>query len=338
MDIRKVASKYFNSKLPPKGKLYIWDYSGSDITEVIRNYRKFKGNVKAVICILSGNDDPLYFEFKRIFRNVPCQMATKDLVLMKYDLPSNKKHLYFNSMLNLACGLLGKIGIRPWLLGKKLKGDLYIGVDTRPSKVATFTLVDKIGNYIGEAKRPIDGLKIGKEIMKDAIIQLMMENLRILPRNRSVHLVIHRDGDVYASEEQGLMDAVFLLKQRKLEAKVTLVSIRETTPYRIFKYVAGILKPCPPSVFVKLSKHMGLLASVGMPLIKQGLARPLLVEIVRNDKSDYTLQRVIEEIYYLSFLHWEGVVKKLKMPITIKYADEYIIFAEKGIDIVGPPL
>jgi len=47
---------------------------------------------------------------------------------------------------------------------------------------------------------------------------------------------------------------------------------------------------------------------------------------------------VLSEIYSLSFMHWEGLVKKLKMPITIEYADEYSVFAERGIDIIGPPL
>ncbi len=338
LDLRKAAKRYLRTRLPPKNKLYLWEYSGNNTTEIRENYYKFKGNVKAVICILSSYDDPLYFEFKRMFQDVPCQMATKDLVLKKYDLSSDKMHLYFNSVLNLVCGLLGKMGVRPWLLGRELKGDLYIGVDTRPSKVATFTLVDNTGNYIGEAKRPIKGLKIEEDIMKDVITQLIMDNLRVSHRNRPLHLVVHRDGDVYASEEQGLEEAIKLLKQRKVNVSATLVSIREITPYRIFKYDSGSLAPCPPGVFVKLSKRIGLLASVGWPLIKQGLARPLLIEIVKNDRPDYTLWDVIKEIYYLSFLHWEGIVKKLKMPITVKYADEYAVFAEKGIDIVGPPL
>jgi len=337
LDLRKAAKKYLYIRLPPRNKLYFWDYSGNDTTEVRRNYSKFKGNVKGVICILSSDDDPLYFEFKRIFQDVPCQMATKDLVLRKYNLPSVKMHLYFNSVLNLVCGLLGKMGVRPWLLDEKLKGDLYIGVDTRPGKVATFTLVNNIGDYIDETRRSIRGSKVEEDTMRDVVVQLIMDNLKALPRGRSIHIIVHRDGDVYTSEEQGLESAIRLLRQRNLEASITLISVRETTPYRIFKY-DGNLAPCPSGVFIKLNERMGLLASVGWPLIKQGLARPLLIEVIRNDEPGYTLQEVVKEVYCLSFLHWEGVVKKLKMPITIKYADEYAVFAEKGIDIVGPPL
>jgi len=338
LDLSRAAEEYLSTRLPPVSKLYLWDYLGNDVAEVMSNYSEHGSYVKAVICILSSDSDPLYFEFKRMFQTVPCQMATKDLVLEKYDLPRDKMHQYRNSVLNLVCGLLGKMGVRPWLLGEKLKGDLYVGIDTRPGKVATFTLVDSRGDYIGEARRPISGAKVESARMRDAIAELIMKNLRLLPKGRRIHLVVHRDGDVYPSEERGLEEAISLLKQRKIEALLTLISIRETTPYRVFKYASGSLAPCPSGVFVKLSERMGLLASVGWPLIKQGLARPLLIEVVRNDRADYALRDVVREVYYLSYLHWEGVVKKLKMPITIKYADEYAIFAEEEIDIVGPPL
>ena len=294
--------------------------------------------MKAVLCILSSDDDPPYFEFKGLFQDVPRQMATKDLVLRKYDLPRDKMYLYFNSVLNLVCGLLGKMRVRPWLLSEELKRDLYVGVDTRPGKVATFTLINSIGDYISEARRAIRGSKMEKDVMRNTIIQLIMENSRILPRARPIHLVVHRDGDVYPSEEQGLEEAISSLRQRKLEVALTLVSIRESTPYRIFKCDNDDLAPCPSGVFVKLSRRMGLLASVGWPLIKQGLARPLLLEVIRNDRPGYDLQDIVREVYHLSFLHWEGIVKKLKIPITIKYADEYAVFAEKEIDIIGPPL
>jgi len=61
------------------------------------------------------------------------------------------------------------------------------------------------------------------------------------------------------------------------------VSIRKTTPYRIFEEQENTLVSCPSGVFAELGENMGLLASVGWPLIEQGMAKPLLIEIVRND-------------------------------------------------------
>jgi len=338
LDIRRIAKRYLHVILPPKKRLYLWEYSNGDTTEIRKNFSEYKNNVKAVLCILSSTNDPLYFEFKRVFQDVPCQMTTKDLVLKKYNLRDKEMHIYFSSILNLVCGLLGKMGIRPWILDKDLKGDLYIGIDTRPGKVATVSLINKKGNYINEISSPLKGSKIESNIMSDLIIHLIMKSLETLPKDRLIHLVIHRDGDVYQSEKSGIDNAMKLLKQRGLKVLVTLVSIKETTPYRIFKYGKGNLLPCPSGVLVKLDNRMGLLASVGWPMLKQGLAKPLLIEIISNDKTNYTLQDAIKEIYQLSFLHWEGIVKKLKMPITIKYADEYAIFSEREIDIVGPPL
>lgn len=338
LDVKKIAGTYFRTRLPPKDKLYLWDYSENDIKDIRENYYKFKGNIKGIITILSDEDDPLYFEFKRIFQDTPCQMTVKNLVLSKYDLPHDKIHLYYNSILNLTSGFLGKIGVRPWLLGKRLGEDLYMGIDTMPGKTATFVLIDNMGNFIGEARRPIKGSKIEKDVMKDSTIQFMMENLRNLPNKRSVHLVIHRDGDIYPAERQGLLEAIESLKQRGFKIILTLVSIKKYTPYRIFKRKNNEISAPSSGVYVKLDENLGLLTSVGWPLIKQGLPKPLLIEIDENDKFGYTLKKVIEDIYYLSFIHWGGVIKKIKMPVTIKYADEYAVFAEKGIDIIGPPL
>lgn len=146
--------------------------------------------------------------------------------------------------------------------------------------------------------------------------------------------MIHRDGDVYYSEELGLESAKKSLEDRGINVQFTLVSIRET--YRIFEERENRLASCPSGVFAELRENMGLLASVGWPLIKQGMAKPLLIEIIRNDREDYTLHDAISEVYYLSFMHQNCITKKLRMPI--KYADEYAVFAERDIDITGPPL
>ena len=36
--------------------------------------------------------------------------------------------------------------------------------------------------------------------MRDAVVQLIMNDLGALPRDCSIHLVVHGDGDVYPSE------------------------------------------------------------------------------------------------------------------------------------------
>jgi len=337
-DVSRLSKKYFRASLPRWNRVYLWEYTGNDTTEVYENYNKFRDLVRAVICILRYKDDELYFEFKDAFQDKPCQMSTKDLILKKYDLPEGKKHVYFNSVLNLACGLLGKMGARPWLLARKMKGDLYLGIDTKPGKIVTFVLVNANGDYVAEARYPIKKLKVDEEIVRAAIVKLVLSNLKLLPKDREAHIVIHRDGDFYESEKRGVELAKKALKEKSLSLTFTLISIKESIPYRIFYEKNNKKFPCVPGSFVELSDDIGVLASVGWPLIKQGLAQPLLIEIVRNERSEYSLNDALSEIYSLSFLHWEGIVKKLKMPITIEYADEYSVFAERGIDIIGPPL
>jgi len=337
-DIRSLARKYLGAYLPRQNRVYVWEYSEGDIVSIHENYNRFKDLIRAVICILPKEDDPLYFEFKELFSEKPCQMATSDLVLKKYSLPTERQHIYLNSILNLACGLLGKMGMRPWLLAKEMKGDLYIGIDTKPGKVAIFTLIDSKGDYIDEVYRSIRGSKIDEETIKDVIMKLLLDSRKLLPKEKPAHIVIHRDGEVHYSEELGLKSAKKSLEDRGIKVQFTLVSIRETTPYRIFEEQEDKLASCPSGVFAELRENMGLLACVGWPLIEQGMAKPLLIEIIRNDREDYTLHDAISEVYYLSFMHWNCITKKLRMPITIKYADEYAVFAEMDIDITGPPL
>ena len=338
MDVSRLSKTYFRASLPRWNRVYLWEYTGNDTTEVYKNYNEFRDLVRAVICILRYKDDELYFEFKDAFQDKPCQMGTKDLILKKYDLPEEKRHIYFNSVLNLACGLLGKMGARPWLLARKMKGDLYLGIDTKPGKIVTFVLVNANGDYVVEARYPIKKLKVDGEIVRDAIVKLVLSNLKLLPRDREGHIVIHRDGDFYESEKRGVELAKKALKEKNLSLTFSLISIKESTPYRIFYEKNNKKFSCAPGSFVELSDNIGVLASVGWPLIKQGLAQPLLIEIVRNERGDYSLNDALNEVYSLSFLHWEGIVKKLKMPITIEYADEYSVFAERGIDVIGPPL
>ena len=338
-DVKMIAKRFLRVKLPPVTRTYIWEYSGDDIIEVLENYDAFKDNIRAVLCILRNDEDPLYFEFKKVFGEKACQMGTKDLVLMKYDLPGSKRHVYRNSVLGFTCGLLGKMGTRPWLLNERLSGDFYIGIDSRPGKVAVFTLIDHYGDYIDEVWRPINGAKIDEDTIKDAIIHLLMKKRKLLSKDRPIHVVIHRDGDIYYDEMNGISNACNILGKRGINIHLTIVSIKESIPHRIFqKFDNDMILSCNPGVFLKLNEQSGVLASTGYPLIEQGVARPLLIEVVRNDCEDYPLNKIAKEIYYLSFLHWEGIIKKVKMPITIRYADKFAVFAEKDIDVVGPPL
>jgi len=215
MDVSSLSKTYFRASLPRWNRVYLWEYAGNDTTDVYNNYNEFKDLVRAVLCILRHEDDELYFEFKDVFQDKPCQMGTKDLILKKYDLPKGKKHVYFNSVLNLVCGLLGKMGARPWLLARKMKGDLYIGIDTKPSKIVTFVLVDANGDYVAEARYPIKKLKVDETVVKDAIVKLVLSNLKLLPKNRKAHIVIHRDGDFYESEKRGVELARKSLKEKK---------------------------------------------------------------------------------------------------------------------------
>ena len=81
--------------------------------------------------------------------------------------------------------------------------------------------------------------------------------------------------------------------------------------------------------------RFGIIATTGSPLLKQGIARPILVEVVEGKAE---IDKVLVDIYYLSFMHWGSVLTKMKLPATIKYADDLASFAEMGIKTSTPPL
>jgi len=91
--------------------------------------------VLAAIVVLRRDDDEFYRFFKNLFKDKFSQMATVKLIQLKEHLPREKLHRYRNTVVNLVSGLLGKLGLRPWLLEEPLKAKMYVGIDLMPGKL-----------------------------------------------------------------------------------------------------------------------------------------------------------------------------------------------------------
>ena len=88
-----------------------------------------------------------------------------------------------------------------------------------------------------------------------------------------------------------------------------------------------------------LGEKHGVLASSGYPLIKNRLAKPLLIELVEISPIDwYNIHDALQDCYKLSFMHWATLTQKTKFPAPIKYADDLSYLISKGIKIIGLPL
>jgi len=331
--IRKEASQTFGVKLPPR--TYYWQYEDT-IENVRQNYEEYKKHIAGVLVILrTAKKDQLYVPFKNMFSDVATQMASLDIMRL-YRKP--RKDIYWNAIRNLTSGLLTKMGARLWLLKDQLIADLYIGIDTMPGTVAVLAAVSPKGDYIAEVWDLIKGRKIPEDKMESMIEKLITKVSQKgfeLPSEPTI--VYHRDGDLYPSECRGIINV-----EERHKVRAVAISIKKTVPYRIYQEMApsGTLEACWIGTYAKLDDRLALVSGSGRPLLRQGIARPLLVELVYRRMEDYTVEKAAKEIYTLSFTHWATIVTKIKEPVTIRYADDFAYLVHTGVreEIVGPPL
>ena len=332
-DVRHIALKYFKKKLPKYH--FLWGYR-DDASLVIRNYERFKNKVLAILGILRSKDDDLYFLFKDAFKDKPSQMATIKLVRSKEKLEKKDIHKYWNAIINLVSGLLGKLGLRPWLLGDKLDADFYIGLDVAPNKVAVFTLMDRFGNYLGETWITVDRLKVSENDVSESLQRLLVKYALASKNGKKLSLVFMKDGDVYQSERAGILNFIDKIKDK--EILYAIVSVKKNVPYRIYKLINQREEFPDIGSYIILDNKYAILASTGHPILKR-LAKPILIEyITSGTKEWYSVKKAIKDVYALSYMHWASLTQKIKLPAPIKYADDFSTYTSRGIHFTGPPL
>ena len=165
-DIVLASKKVFKISLPNDS--FLWGYR-DDPSIIIRNYGRFKNRVLAAIVVLRRDDDEFYRFFKNLFKDKVSQMATVKLIQLKEHLPREKSHRYRNTIVNLVSGLLGKLGLRPWLLEEPLKAKMYVGIDLMPGKTAVLTLMNERGNYVGDEWMTLKGSRISLDDMYNSL-------------------------------------------------------------------------------------------------------------------------------------------------------------------------
>jgi argonaute-like protein implicated in RNA metabolism and viral defense len=153
-------------------------------------------------------------------------------------------------------------------------------------------------------------------------------------------MVFHRDGEFTGKEIQGveLVQSELIKNGTMTEnSTITCVNVKKTVPYRLYEVLKDQQRGCRIGSYLILNTHSGIIATSGAPLLRQGTARPMLIELVAPfDKAD--IRTVIQDIYHLSFMHWGSILLKMKLPATLRYADALTPFALRNIRITGVPL
>ena len=329
-DCKAVSKEFFRTYLPDKPTQY--NYPDFDVR---KEYESFKNNIDAVLSVIQYEGDTnQYLNFKEWF-DKPNQVLTQRVINERYQARGGR---YQNLLLNVCAGLLGKMGGRPWVLEKKLSADFYIGLDVggdKNARVACYTFFDGYGNYVREEWRPQRAEEINPQELKRIVVNALSAY-----GNPVNSVVFHRDGQFTDGELRGMDDIKSeLLRNGSMtnDGKITCINVKKTVPYRLYDHQGKQESACKIGSYLILDDHSGIIANSGAPLLRQGMARPILVETVPPfDNID--IKTALEDVYYLSFMHWGSIMVKMKLPATLRYADALTPFALKNIRVAGVPL
>lgn len=332
-DCKWVSKEFFRTYLPDKAVFYNYP----DVN-VRKEYESFKNSVDAVLAVIRyEGETERYLNFKEWF-DKPNQVLTYRVIDERYQLPREQMGKYNNLLLNVCAGLLGKMGGRPWVLEDKLSSDFYVGLDVggeKKARVACFTFFDGYGNYVREEWRPQRAEEIDPLELKRIVVNAV-EGYQQSVKN----IVFHRDGEFTSRELQGIeMVESDLIKNGTIPDNTifTCVNVKKNVPYRLYDIQGKQQSGCRIGSYLVLNKQSGIVATSGAPLLRQGTAKPMLVELVSPfDKA--SIKTVLQDVYYLSYMHWGSIMQKMKLPATLRYADALTPFALKNIRISGVPL
>ena len=332
-DCKRVARDFFKTYLPYRPTLYHYPE-----VDVRKEYNSFREDVDAVIAVIQHEGETRrYLNFKEWF-DKPNQVLTYRVINDRYRLPREQMGRYRNLILNVCAGILGKMGGRPWVLHQKLSSDFYIGLDVggeKRARVACYTFFDEYGNYLGEEWRP----QRGEEVDPSELRRILVNAIRAY-KNKIESLVIHRDGEFRENELRGIelvRKEMIASKTMPEDSRIVCVNVKKAVPFRLYEIEDKKERGCAAGSYLILDDHRGILATTGVPLLRQGIARPLLVELVDPfDQAD--IRETMKDVYELSFMHWGSIMIKMKLPATLRYADALTPFALRSIRTRGVPL
>ncbi len=237
--------------------------------------------------------------------------------------------IYRSYLFNTALKLLVTGGYWPWCLADELYYDLYIGIDVL-NNFAAFTFVAAGGQvcrfYPTNSPQP-------EKLLTEPTAEVIEEHLsQLIPRIKSLigrtprHIVVHRDGRSYDTEQEGLKRGIQkLIDSRILEpdTKIGIVEIHKSTAESsrlVAKTKRGFVNPLVGSYHI-FDEQWGIVSTTGFPGLRQGTAEPLTAKIVFGDLS---IEQVLRDIYWLSILAWTKPDGLQSLPLTIKLADDWL--------------
>lgn len=247
----------------------------------------------------------------------------------KYTVVPGHERRYQQYLFNTALDTLVTSGYWPWALADPLKHDVHIGLDVL-NNTAGFTFVGAGASIC--RFHPLTSEQKEK-LLAEQLCHVLVEHLsQLIPRIQEKtgrlphHLLIHRDGRWYDTEQEGLDQAVAHLCEHGLlppDVQIGVVEIHKTSAerFRLFNvFNERVSNPWVGSYHL-FNASTGLVCTTGYPGLPQGTAEPLLIKLVSGTLN---IEDVLRDIYWLSVLAWTKPDGIQGEPLTIKLADDWL--------------
>jgi len=215
----------------------------------------------------------------------------------------------------------------PFTLETPLHADVTVGIDVKLNTCGMLVVADRgrtIRSYSRTSQQrerllPSQMTKYLCEILRDASVQSPVSSF-----------VLHRDGRVFASEIAGIRAALSKLQSEGIvtqDCRWAVLQISKTgpAPLRLYQDVMerGQTRVDNPTVgtIVRIGDSEAYVCSTGAPLLRNGTANPLHVEMVAGN-ADF--QHCLEDLYALTALTWTQPDGCSRQPITISLNDRIL--------------
>lgn len=224
----------------------------------------------------------------------------------------------------------------PYVLHSPLNADLTIGIDVK-KQIAGFTFVDK---YSKNIMTRLDKSSNKERLTAGQMIKVLVPNITVLKRHLCYpieNIVIHRDGRLFQSEKDGILQAIEILKGKGIVSESCSVSILEIpkhsiVPFRLFDVTAEfdmrterndngkVLNPAIGS-YVMINEREAFVCTTGREFRHQGTSIPLYI---KYNSGDMNFEKLLQDLFYLSCLAYTKPDDCSRFPLTIKITDRRI--------------
>ena len=218
----------------------------------------------------------------------------------------------------------------PFVLENGLEADLIIGIDVK-NHTAGFSF------FYGDNTEPRTFSSVTSEsekLSKDHVHTKLIDFIRKEQRSLSKELkkiVVHRDGRLYKSEEEGILNALYDLVNEGLVSKdfdCSFLEIKKSAraPVRFFSIQkdnsSQEQKISNPTIGTYLIvDHEAYLSTTGYPYRLRGTSRP--IHMIKKS-GNMSLEKLVKDVFALTNLTWTKIDGCLRSPMTIKLVDSVL--------------